>query len=577
MNIPFCGSTYQGRSTNINASRSVNLYPELSACQEGEKSPITMVGTPGTRLFASSIGGHEYPLRGMYTFDNRMFAVIGNEVYEIDSNGTGTELGTITSWTGQVDWADNGVSSSGVGNDEILLVDGFDGYIIDTSAVPPTVTKIVAAAFPNVPTQCEFIDGYFVVIDGSMAYHVSDLYDGLTWNALAFASVAATSDSIRAVINHRQQLFFLKEWSTEVWYDAGTPTSTGSPFLRQQGAVYDYGIAAPWSIAKGGTSFYFLCNMRTQDGGEIFGVAEVTEYSPVMISTPAISYKVSQSSTVANCFGYCYVEQGHIFYVLTNPDDDWTIVYDAVTKMWHERSSFSTDFEAVKRHLGNCYTFCNGKHYLGDYRTSRIYEMSSAYLDDDGSPIYAWRSAQTLQDPNIRNEVFITKLTVDAETGIGSDTPVKVAVTPYKGGWIGSTVTKKGAWSGVTTYVQWDYVTYSGVDYVALQGSTNKAPDIYPAYWALASVYESLVKGDGSITGGATYIGVTNPQVTLFKSYDGGHTWGSGRSISMGAEDSFYTRLVWRQLGRGRDVVFKLGISDAVKRIFIAAYVEASA
>lgn len=521
MQINFCGATYQGRSSNVDASRAVNFYPELTGTQDN-KSQMIMVGTPGTSLFAASPGATTSPVRGLTAFNNVMYAVIDNKLYSIASNGTVTVRGTLSTSTGRVQFANNGILANGIGGDQLMIVDGTNGYLYDV--VTTGFTTISGGGWPGTPKHVEYIDGYFVVINGSMSYWVSNLFAGGAWNALATSPVSATPDNIKAVINHRQQLFFLKQTSTEVWSNVGTPTSQGSPFQRVSGGVFDYGVAAEWSVAKGGASFYFLCTQRTQDGGETVGVAEVTEYQPVIISTPAINYIISQSTTHDNCFGYCYTEQGHMFYVLTNPTDNWTIVYDSTTKMWHERSSFMDSYTTT-RHLSNCYTFCYNKHYVGDYRSSNIYEMSSAYYTDNGNAIWSYRTAQTVQDPNLRNEVIVNRLVVDAETGVGTNTVQTVAVTPYKAGWTGT-----------------------------------------------ANV---LILADGGITAGAMLIGNQNPVAYLSWSADGGHTWSDDYSTSLGQQAAYTTRLIWRRLGRARDKTFRLLIKDGVKKVLINGFVEA--
>jgi len=530
MIINFLGASYEGRSPNIDASRSVNLYPELTGTQDN-KAQLALVGTPGLNLFATSLDGTANAVRGLYTFNGVMYGVMLNKLYSINSSGVPTVRGTLSTSTGRISFSNNGASANGIGGNQLMMVDGDNGYIYNI--VTTTFTTIVSAAgWTDVrsvgkPKQVEFLDGYFIVSNGTMSYWVSDLWNGLLWSALATAPVSATPDSIKAVINHRQQIFFIKQWSTEVWSDVGVPTTEGSPLARVPGAVYDFGIASEWSIAKGGNSFYFLCTQRTNDGGETVGVAEITEYSPVIISPPAINYKISTSTTHTNCFGYCYSEQGHMFYVLTNPTDNWTIVYDATTKMWHERSSLSDVTGDVNRHLSNCYTFANDKHYVGDYRNGNVYEMSATYYTDSGLPIFAWRTAQTIIDPNVHNSVFVSKLTVDMETGVGTNSLTVIAVTPYPAGWSGT-----------------------------------------------ANV---LIKADGSVTGGASTTGSPNPLAYLSWSNDAGHTWSAEYSASMGTQSAYTTRLMWRRLGKARDRVFRIAFRDAVKRIVIGAYVEASA
>jgi len=528
MQIPFCGATYQGRSTNVDASRSVNLFPELTGTQDN-KSQMIMVGTPGLYEFTVGTGGSVLPVRELHTCNNRLYAVIDNTFCFISYLGVVTSLGTLDTSTGRVLIVNNGYGTYG---NQILIVDGTSGYIYNQSTLAfAEITSAggwTAVLADGGPQYAEFLDGYFIVRGTGVTYWVSDLYNGLIWNALATARIMATPDPIQAIVNHRQQLFFIKKDSTEVSSNTGTPTTSGSPFDRVGGAVYDYGTPAPWSIAKGGASFYFICNQRTDDGGEVMGVAEVTEYSPVMISTPAISYKVTRSTTLTNCFGYCYAEQGHMFYVLTNPDDDWTVVYDAVTKMWHERSSLGTNL-VTKRHLGNCYTYYNGKHYVGDYRNSGIYEMHSDYTNDNGVPIVSFRTSQTVQDPDKRNEVHITRLWVDVETGVGQAIPDIVSVTSYPAG-------------------------YNGTLFVNV--------DVY---------------ADGTITAGAVAQGIVDPQAYLSWSNDSGHTWSADYPASMGQQGEYSKQMKWRRLGRAKDRIFKLTMPDACKKIIIGANIEASA
>ncbi len=65
----------------------------------------------------------------------------------------------------------------------------------------------------------------------------------------------------------------------------------------------------------------------------------------------------------------------------------------------------------------------------------------------------------------------------------------------------------------------------------------------------------------------------SEPQIMLQVSKDGGHTWGAERWVSMGKIGEYAKRAKWNRLGQGRDWVFKLRISDPVKRVVLGAYV----
>jgi hypothetical protein len=67
-----------------------------------------------------------------------------------------------------------------------------------------------------------------------------------------------------------------------------------------------------------------------------------------------------------------------------------------------------------------------------------------------------------------------------------------------------------------------------------------------------------------------------NPQAMLRVSKDGGHTFGVERFAPLGAEGAYSTRTIWRRLGRARDIVPEISISDPVKRVLISAVLVAT-
>lgn len=57
----------------------------------------------------------------------------------------------------------------------------------------------------------------------------------------------------------------------------------------------------------------------------------------------------------------------------------------------------------------------------------------------------------------------------------------------------------------------------------------------------------------------------TTPQVMLQWSNDGGHTWGAEHWVTAGALGNYRQRAIWRRLGRARDRVFRVMITDPVQ------------
>jgi hypothetical protein len=70
---------------------------------------------------------------------------------------------------------------------------------------------------------------------------------------------------------------------------------------------------------------------------------------------------------------------------------------------------------------------------------------------------------------------------------------------------------------------------------------------------------------------------VPNPQVSLKWSNDGGQTWAAERFASIGQQGETKHRCIFRRLGKARDRVYEVRISDAVKRDVAGASLQAEA
>ncbi len=68
----------------------------------------------------------------------------------------------------------------------------------------------------------------------------------------------------------------------------------------------------------------------------------------------------------------------------------------------------------------------------------------------------------------------------------------------------------------------------------------------------------------------------TDPQAMLDWSDDGGHTWSNEHNTDIGVQGTYKTRAIWRRLGRSRDRIYRMKVTDPVKTIIIGAYLEAT-
>jgi len=68
---------------------------------------------------------------------------------------------------------------------------------------------------------------------------------------------------------------------------------------------------------------------------------------------------------------------------------------------------------------------------------------------------------------------------------------------------------------------------------------------------------------------------VADPQAMLDWSDDGGHTWSNEHWSGMGAIGDYTARAIWRRLGRSRNRIYRLSITDPVKRVLMGAHLDA--
>jgi hypothetical protein len=69
----------------------------------------------------------------------------------------------------------------------------------------------------------------------------------------------------------------------------------------------------------------------------------------------------------------------------------------------------------------------------------------------------------------------------------------------------------------------------------------------------------------------------SDPQAMLRWSDDGGLTWSSEAWVSMGRMGEYKRRALWRRLGKGRDRVFEVTITDPVKAVIVDAVLQVEA
>jgi hypothetical protein len=394
----FVAGAYTLQSTTIDAQRCINLYPQMDESGLG-KNIASLLSTPGLVLFAD-LGSD--PIRGLIvTTFGRLFVVVRQDLREVMADGTSVSRGTLTSSAGRVGIADNGTL--------LMLVDGPGGYQYDLTANSLTVV----ADFPGGATVT-FQDGYFIFNQpNTQVFWITGL-NATTVDPLDFASAEGSPDLLLAVLSDHRELWLFGTESIEVWYDSGAELF---PFARIDGAFIPHGIAAQYSPARLDNTIYWLGQDDTGAGM----VWKATGYVPSRVSTFAMEQAIAKYPTIADATSWTYQIDGHAFYCLNFPSGGTTWVYDAASRLWHERAYSGT--YGLERHRAEMHGYVFGKHIVSDYDSGKLYQLTSAALNDNGRYITKQRSA-----PYISNELknlTISQVQIDINTGSAAEGQVE--------------------------------------------------------------------------------------------------------------------------------------------------------
>lgn len=399
MKIGLVGGSYQQRSLPFNAQRTVNLFPIKD---DGGKEVSALYGTAGKRLFANIGLG---PIRQEFTSANgRFFAVSNSKLYEVDSLGASSELGSLDSSDGIVTMAEN--------NTQLAICDGSKLYIFTYST--NEFQKITVASFPTSVGIVTFIDGYFVVNENNTGrFYISGINDGLSsWDALDFATAESSPDNLVSVVNAIGQMWLFGSETTEVWTNTGDSLF---PFRRISGAKMQTGILSAFTAVEIDNSVIWVGRDKLGQGI----VYRAQGFTPVRISTTPIEILISHATDPTNMRSYVYQEEGNTFYVLTGGGLATTLVYDLLTQEWHERAYLNGDGN-YETDLACCHAFAFGKHLVGDRRNGKIYEQSLDFYTDNGDLVSRKRIYTHLSDSGKR--IRYNSLEIGFEAGVGLQT-----------------------------------------------------------------------------------------------------------------------------------------------------------
>jgi hypothetical protein len=324
--IPFPTESYPHPSDPLSSKRLLNLYVESAPADSRTATPL--ISSPG--LLPQIVVGTGPILAVNDQYPGVWYMVSGGTAWRVRS----TDAGLVADSLGGVGTTSGATAIPPYARMVTIAVDNISAVF----CVPPNAytcghnagdpLNALGGTFPGASTVTA-LDGYYIfsAYPPNGQFFISQIFDPLDFDALDYATADAIPNNLLRVVTHRSDLWLFGDSGMEIWYDTG---AADFPFRRRPGGTLEFPPSSYMTIGHGDKSLFWL--------GQQNIVYRTNNYDVTRISTHGIEAKIREiGGGYTARSGYCYSQDGHIFYVLNF--DGLTLVYDCATKMWHERSS----------------------------------------------------------------------------------------------------------------------------------------------------------------------------------------------------------------------------------------------
>lgn len=389
--VQFGPDSDPARSPNQSVGMLKNCFVERSA---GGKAEYAIYSVPGLEEFsAPAVTGAS---RGMIAIGNIMYAVVGEQLFKVQSSGAAASLGAVLGQTSVIMAANRKAPYQ-----QIAIVTDTAVYILENDVL----SLLADLDLPAGVNSCAFIDGYMLYLINDGRFFISSLNDASAINALDFAEAEGSPDNGVRVFVHGREVLIFGERTTEVWTNTG---AAEFPFQRMQGGFMTVGCLSKHTPASCDNTVFWV--------SDVGHVVRLEGYVAKRISNHGVEKDIQASRDAGNASlieAFVWRDGGHEFYQLTSPN--WTWVYDAATGLWSGRESHGLGRSIVKQ-----YVSAFNKHLVGDAATNKIYRMTFDAFDEAGGYLITSIRSQTIDiGPSF---IQWNSLVLDMEMGVGRGT-----------------------------------------------------------------------------------------------------------------------------------------------------------
>lgn len=358
--LPLVVTTSNRDSSTAKDAKLVNCYTETDAAT-GEIYVIKRPGLASGGVIADGKAGY-----GAYFWQGHTYTIFDSVLYR-DGVSVGTGLDTtggVYQWSSILGAIPKLVFNNGKKAYAYWDIGGVTADLHSINASYPATT-VKGWAYLNGP---EYVMDLFSVIWGSAINSVSVSGD---WDALNFIRAQIEPDGGVCMAKQLVYAIALKQWSTEVFFDAGN--AVGSPLGPVEGSKISYGCANADSVQSIEDVLLWVTTNRTAS----VQIGMMAQLAFKVVSTKYIEKLLADVDTSV-VFSWQLKLDGHNFYVVTFKNSNLTLAYDIAEDRWHQWTDANGNYFPI---VASTYD-SQGRHVLQHESNGRLYYASSDYTKD---------------------------------------------------------------------------------------------------------------------------------------------------------------------------------------------------
>jgi Phage stabilisation protein len=400
--LPCIGPSYFLPDRKSAVQRAVNLYMRQVEGL-GESKQAVLQSTDGLSQLLD-LGA---AVRGsLVTADQREFVVAGSTLYEIMA-GAAVARGTIASGTSFVCLC--------AGETQLVAVDGANGYVLNLNT---NVFGQITSPNWRGAIWVTQVNGTFVFVPSNNLeqFYLSAIDDATNLDALDFSSADAQPGNIVTSRELKQETFFFKPYSTEVWIYDG---AADFPLVRYNSTPIAVGAVGLRAVVNAADTLIFVG--RTTRGTGI--VYMMVGHQPVRISNTAVETALQASGVdLSDCVLWVQQKAGAEFVCINAPGMSTSWCWDAASKQWHERAELVNGDWAPFR-VDQVVAIGSAFHAFAG---SIMYLMSDSIYSIGSDPLVRSRVWPHLPNPSME-PIVVRGLEVMCTSGYGGQIMMRIS------------------------------------------------------------------------------------------------------------------------------------------------------